>query len=108
MHVMRGKIVRLLSTGSANRVSSDIVIVGGGIVGAALACKVAGDPIFANTSVRLLEVKAPHSLEHVSASKEKDIRVYALTPASVNLLKDIKVWSKVASISDPIEKRVSM
>jgi 2-polyprenylphenol 6-hydroxylase len=65
----------------------DVVIVGGGLVGASLAAALADGP----HTVALIERKAPPE-----PAPEWDPRVYTLTPASVAFLERIGAWRRVA------------
>eukprot|EP00903_Cladosiphon_okamuranus_P014670 g13598.t1 len=105
----------------------DVVVVGGGIVGCTLACRLAQD--FAATSpsypesgagaaalsaaaggegdagrrrrrrpsVGLIEARPPPSLEAALARGSPDPRVYSLAPASVGVLEEVGVWDGVRS-----------
>lgn len=66
----------------------DIAIVGGGMVGATLACALADSGL----KILLLEAQAPVSF---SADQPHDLRVCALSPASQILLQNIGVWPGV-------------
>ena len=67
----------------------DIVIVGGGMVGAALACSL-GD---SNLRVAVIEESPP---ELFSADQLHDLRVSALSIASASILKTIGAWKGIA------------
>lgn len=70
------------------------LIIGGGIVGATLALKLAQ----AKMPVTLIDAR---SARDESAWQEvlskRDARVYALSLASINLLKDVGAWQKIAA-----------
>lgn len=68
----------------------DIVIVGGGIVGATMACLLAEMPL----RVALVD-RGNLQAQAVSADQPFDARVSALTPQSSALLDRIGVWSRV-------------
>lgn len=69
----------------------DIVIVGAGMVGAALACKLAQD----NPTLQIALIEAqPFQSSYTPTSF--DARVVALTAASRQLLESIGVWSAIA------------
>jgi len=72
--------------------SYDIAIVGGGMVGTALACALA------ETSFRvvLVEAGAPQALPEMTAETPFEPRVSALTEASRNLLNNIGAWPLMA------------
>ncbi|WP_201571577.1 FAD-dependent monooxygenase [Psychrobacter nivimaris] len=70
------------------------LIIGSGIVGATLALKLAQDKM----PVTLIDARPERdesAWQHVLS--KRDARVYALSMASINLLKDIGAWQKIAS-----------
>ncbi len=70
------------------------LIIGSGIVGATLALKLAQ----AKMPVTLIDARPARdesTWQHVLS--KRDARVYALSMASINLLKDIGAWQKIAS-----------
>jgi len=69
----------------------DIVIVGGGMVGATMACLLAELPL----SVALVD-RGPLQGDPIRADQPFDARVSALTPQSCQLLADIGVWPDIA------------
>lgn len=70
--------------------SSDIIIVGAGIAGAGLACKLA--QLQSSLKITLIEATAfqPNYSHH-----DFDARVVAITPASKDLFEDIGIWSSI-------------
>lgn len=70
------------------------LIIGSGIVGATLALKLAQDKM----PVTLIDAR-PERDESAwqDVLSKRDARVYALSMASINLLKDIGAWQKIAS-----------
>lgn len=74
----------------------DILIVGGGIVGAALCCALAGLPTgHGSLRVGLLEARRPSE----GQSGPRDVRVSAITLASQRLLEALEVWDSVVARS---------
>jgi len=71
-------------------VKHDIVIVGGGLVGAALACALGQQ----GWRVALLEARARRAR---SPGPGFDLRVSAISPASVRVLEALGVWARVPS-----------
>jgi ubiquinone biosynthesis monooxygenase Coq6 len=74
----------------------DVCIVGGGIVGTALACTIRSNPLTAHLSVALADRAAPPDsawLDDPPPTPEP--RVSALTPASVALLRDVGAWDRI-------------
>ena len=67
----------------------DMVISGGGIVGAALACRIAGstNPLMNTRRIACLEAFKPKSFEEVTNTSNIDLRTYAIAPKSARLLK---------------------
>ncbi|ANE55958.1 FAD-dependent monooxygenase [Methylomonas sp. DH-1] len=68
----------------------DVVIVGGGMVGAALACSLGGSRL----KVVVVEAQTP---EPFSADQPHDLRVSALSIASKNILETVGAWEGVTS-----------
>lgn len=68
----------------------DIVIVGGGMVGAAIACALGGS----RYQVALIESHYPDAFE---TGQPHDLRVSALSVASETLLRNIGAWDGIAS-----------
>ncbi|PKH65610.1 2-octaprenyl-3-methyl-6-methoxy-1,4-benzoquinol hydroxylase [Psychrobacter sp. 4Dc] len=70
------------------------LIIGSGIVGATLALKLAQDKM----PVTLIDARpARDESAWQDVLSKRDARVYALSMASINLLKDIGAWQKIAS-----------
>jgi 2-octaprenylphenol hydroxylase len=76
---------------SASTSASDLIIVGGGMVGAALGCAVAE----AGFSVTLLERREP---QREWPGDEVDLRVSALTRASQRLLQNLGAWKRMSEL----------
>ena len=66
----------------------DIVIVGGGMVGAALACALGATPL----RIAVLESQLP---EPFSAEQPRDLRVSALSYGSENILRSLGAWQGI-------------
>jgi len=69
--------------------SADVIIVGAGLVGSALACALAADK-----SLRIVVVDA-HTPPALYPSERFDPRVVALSPTAVAFVADLGVWSSV-------------
>jgi 2-octaprenylphenol hydroxylase len=69
---------------------SDIAIVGGGVVGAALACALKDSGL----SITLLDAQAPAPYD---AKAEVDLRVFALSRASRRIFEALGAWEAVAA-----------
>jgi len=70
------------------------LIIGGGIVGATLALKLAQD----NKLVTLIDVRPKRDKEDwQQVLGQRDARVYALSLASIELLKEVGAWQKIAA-----------
>lgn len=69
----------------------DIIVVGGGMVGAAVALGLARQ----GKRVAMVERRAP---EAFSPDQPMDLRVSAISPASVSLLQSLKVWNDVLAM----------
>src|SRR5436853_17342 len=84
------------STQSALTSLYDIVIVGGGIAGATLACALASSPTTRHRRVGLIEAADLSRVRNWKpAAKEYLNRVSSLTPASVQFLKKIGAWDRI-------------
>lgn len=68
----------------------DVVIVGGGMVGAAVACSLGGSSL----SVAVIESSPPQAF---SPDQPHDLRVSALSIASKNILETVGAWGGVVS-----------
>ena len=68
----------------------DVVIVGGGMVGAAVACALGGSRL----RVAVIEAQTP---EPFSAEQPHDLRVSALSIASKNILETIGAWQGIVA-----------
>ncbi|MFT6389477.1 MAG: 2-octaprenylphenol hydroxylase [Cellvibrionaceae bacterium] len=74
----------------------NIVIVGAGLVGVSLAAKITADPANQHLSIALIDQdSAPSSIDLSLQPPEFDPRVFALTHASIALLKNIGAWSSI-------------
>ena len=72
------------------------LIIGGGIVGATLALKLAQD----NKPVTLIDARPKRNEEDwQQVLGQRDARVYALSLASIELLKEVGAWQKIAASS---------
>ena len=72
------------------------LIIGGGIVGATLALKLAQD----NKPVTLIDARPKRDEEAwQQVLGQRDARVYALSLASINLLEEVGAWQKIAASS---------
>lgn len=69
----------------------DIIVVGGGMVGAAVALGLARQ----GKRIAMVERRAP---EAFSSDQPMDLRVSAISPASVSLLQSLKVWNDVLAM----------
>lgn len=69
------------------RVDFDLVIVGGGLVGASLAAALAGSGL----ATALVEAAAPRTRPEGAW----DSRIYAISPGSVALLRDCGAWQRI-------------
>ncbi|XP_046372981.2 ubiquinone biosynthesis monooxygenase COQ6, mitochondrial-like [Haliotis rufescens] len=76
-----------------NEETSDIVISGGGMVGAAMACALATNPLFSDKKVILLEA-APDKGKFILQEKYSN-RTCALSPATVNFFNSFGGWDEI-------------
>ena len=77
--------------GAATVLECDIAVVGGGMVGAAAACRLAQ----AGLRVCVIEAQAPQPF---AVDQPLDLRVSAISPASIALLQDCGAWASVLSM----------
>ena len=80
------------ATNNSDALHFDVVIVGAGLVGSAMACALAADP--AGQSLRIAVVEAGAEPRQFSG-EEFDPRVVALTHASRSLLDSVGAWSLI-------------
>ncbi|MEO1904345.1 MAG: FAD-dependent oxidoreductase, partial [Methylococcales bacterium] len=66
----------------------EVIVVGGGVVGATVACGLANKGI----SVALLNKENP---PRILPQSDYDLRVSALTQGSVNIMKGLGAWSEI-------------
>ncbi|KAL3681969.1 hypothetical protein R1sor_024925 [Riccia sorocarpa] len=83
-------------TENAGDSNYDVVIVGGGMVGAAVGCGLASSPLTKSLRVAIIDGNPATVLKY----KEKqnsvpDARVSAITPATIRFLKDVGAWEKI-------------
>lgn len=78
----------------------DVLIVGGGLVGASLAIALDGSPL----RVALVEAVAPQTPGATSTLPSHDERNLALSRASINALSALGVWSHAGARATPIRR----
>jgi 2-octaprenyl-3-methyl-6-methoxy-1,4-benzoquinol hydroxylase len=71
------------------RLDADVVVVGGGVVGACAALGLAHD----GRNVALVEAHAPEAWRET----DPDLRVYALAPDAIALLDELGAWPRIAA-----------
>ncbi|MAP24695.1 MAG: hypothetical protein CMM87_04085 [Rickettsiales bacterium] len=74
----------------------DVVVIGAGPVGAALALSLSGKGL----RVAIVEKRSRHDL----LADRGDIRAYALSHATIEYLKGLNVWGALEPLSEPIQK----
>lgn len=87
----------------------DIIINGGGIVGAVFASKLLSLLKLRDSSsntrntfkIGIVDIKEPPSLSDCISKVGPDIRVYALSPASIDTLKSIDTWDYIKERTQP-------
>ncbi|TDH73881.1 uncharacterized protein CCR75_002958 [Bremia lactucae] len=95
---IRSQTFRLLSTSlpfDSKVPHYDVVVVGGGLVGSALACQIKSNPIFKGKQVAVIELETPAAVSSVE-DDTPDLRVYTITPASQKLIESAGAWSLIA------------
>ena len=73
----------------------DVVIIGGGVVGAALAARLSALPSLRSTSICLVEARAAAPVP--LPGTPVDARTYALSPTSISFLESSNSWAPVAA-----------
>ncbi|CAI5451988.1 unnamed protein product [Caenorhabditis angaria] len=73
----------------------DTVIVGGGMVGNAMACSLGSNQSFNSKSVLLLDAGNSPNLSNFSKGKEYSNRVVATSPTSIDIFKKLGVWETI-------------
>ncbi len=92
--MMNNKPVKGDSSKNTEALVYDVLIVGGGLVGTTLACLLAESDF----KVGLVEAHPVPGMPALDDTPRFDPRVSALTLASKNLLSNIGVWEKIASL----------
>ncbi|XP_002965486.2 ubiquinone biosynthesis monooxygenase COQ6, mitochondrial [Selaginella moellendorffii] len=80
----------------------DVVIVGGGMVGAAVACGLVSSPLTRSLKIAVID-GSPISFDKVKKSDIPDPRVSSITPATVSFCKDIGTWDDLKSKVAPFD-----
>ena len=95
--LVSGRRCRQLSTAPTTTWDYDVLILGGGIVGASLACRLAETLARPHgLKIGLLESRPPPPLAScLSPDRLPDPRVYALAPASVAFLESVGAWQLI-------------
>ncbi|MEH6358662.1 MAG: UbiH/UbiF/VisC/COQ6 family ubiquinone biosynthesis hydroxylase [Pseudomonadales bacterium] len=74
----------------------DVIVVGGGMVGTALAVALASQSVGRPLRIALIEARAPTAMPEIDQESAFEPRVSALTQASRQLFRNIGVWSHIA------------
>lgn len=81
---------------TGDRKEYDVVIVGGGMVGATLACALAAQPATATLSVLIVDAQPMPTRAGAAAHISFDSRSTALSAASRNILQRLDLWEQIA------------
>ncbi|KAJ4722934.1 Ubiquinone biosynthesis monooxygenase COQ6, mitochondrial [Melia azedarach] len=74
----------------------DVAIVGGGMVGMALACSLASTPLTKHLNVAIIDSNpALGKLDSIKKEDPPDPRVSTVTPATISFFKDVGAWQYV-------------
>lgn len=90
--------IRSLSGTSVAQWDHDVLICGGGVVGAALAADILSRTN-GTCSVGLVELSPPKSIR--TSEESPDVRVYALSPNSIQQLTRLGAWKYIDDRSQP-------
>jgi len=77
---------------NGNREQYDVVIVGGGLVGSAMACSLGSNPNTSHLKVALIESAPIQSVQDTLVSPVPDIRTISFNHQTIQLFKDIGAW----------------
>ncbi|KAI3960034.1 hypothetical protein MKW98_016758 [Papaver atlanticum] len=87
---------KLKSGLASNADQHDIAIVGGGMVGMALACALSSNPLTKHLNVAIIDSNpALGRMDGIKKSELPDPRVSAITPATISFFKDVGAWQYV-------------
>ncbi|EGT37605.1 hypothetical protein CAEBREN_32409 [Caenorhabditis brenneri] len=75
----------------------DAVIVGGGMVGNAMACSLGANKSFTSKNVLLLDAGRSPSLSSFESGAPFNNRVVAISPTSIDTFKKLGVWERISS-----------
>lgn len=92
------------SSSSSSVYDYDVLISGGGVVGASLAASLLRSPEAKGLKIALVESRKPKSLAEITQNKIPSIpfhQVYAISPASIQFLKETDSWNAIAPRSHP-------
>lgn len=88
-------------TSSCTSWDYDILVAGGGIVGAAFVSEVLNNTSKDRLKIGIVDVRAPPSLSSCTERLVPDLRVYALSPQSIELLRKNHAWKHIEGRSQP-------
>ena len=89
------------SPSSSSSSDYDVLISGGGVVGASLCASLLRSPETKGLKIGLIELRKPKLLEDIEKDKNPYLQVYALSPASIQFLKELDAWSVLEGRSQP-------
>lgn len=84
----------------------DIVVSGGGLVGSAMACALGYSSVLLDKKILMLETGPPFSQKPLSEKYSN--RVFALTPATRDLLNSFGAWDNICSVRLKPVKRMQV
>ena len=95
----RTRIFRSMTSGAITTPNStydyDILISGGGVVGASLCASLLSNESMKGLKIGIVDLKAPKLSLETQNQEKPHLQVYALSPATISFLKKVGAWSGI-------------